>query len=477
MAITINPSNQTITQYNIQTGGASNLLNNVAPSSTSGVPVISQGASSQPIFGTAVVAGGGTGQTSLDAYALICGGTTDTGALQTVAGGTSGTLLQAAGDALPAYTTATYPGASVGTGKILYDNGTNFVTSTPTFPASSSATSRTMMVSNGTNWVASTETWAVPGTSGNVLTSNGTNWTSVTPAASSLTTILDAGSSTWTANAKTKWVKLFMWSGGAGGGSGRKGTQAASGGGGGGSAGGTAVFEGPVSMFSGTISYTVASSAGGGLAQASDANNGNPGTVGNSTIFGGITVAGGAFGPGGTTGGVAGGVGNGNLALQSPPTNGFGGSPSGGTGRITTGLIGGITGGNGAATYNSYMSPTGGGGGGGSNTGAAQIGGTGGTLVDYNSVILIAGGTAGISSGTINGGNGNPPLTTIGIMSGGTGGGGGGGAVGGATGGTGGDGAVPGGGGGGGGGGISAQASSGAGGAGAAGRIIIIEYF
>lgn len=62
---TINPSNQTITQYNLQTGGASNLLNNVAPSATSGVPVISQGAASQPVFGTVAIAGGGTNATSM----------------------------------------------------------------------------------------------------------------------------------------------------------------------------------------------------------------------------------------------------------------------------------------------------------------------------------------------------------------------------------------------------------------------------
>jgi hypothetical protein len=39
-----------------------------------------------------------------------------------------------------------------------------------------------MIVSDGTNWVASTETYAVPGTSGNVLTSDGTNWTSASVA-------------------------------------------------------------------------------------------------------------------------------------------------------------------------------------------------------------------------------------------------------------------------------------------------------
>lgn len=91
----------------------------------------------------------------------------------------SGKILQGQGvGTASAFSTATYPSASVGTGKVLYDNGTNFVTSTPTFPASASATTRKIIVSDGTNWVASTETWATPGTSGNVLTSDGTNWTS-----------------------------------------------------------------------------------------------------------------------------------------------------------------------------------------------------------------------------------------------------------------------------------------------------------
>lgn len=102
---------------------------------------------------------------------------------------TSGQVLQSAGAAAdPVFSTATYPSSSGGTGKILYDNGTNFVESTPTFPASASATTRKIIVSDGTNWVASTETWAVPGTSGNVLTSNGTNWTSAAPATSGTVT-------------------------------------------------------------------------------------------------------------------------------------------------------------------------------------------------------------------------------------------------------------------------------------------------
>ena len=95
----------TITQHDALIGGASGAIASVAPSATSGVPFISQGASADPIFGTAVVAGGGTGDTSFTAYTPICGGTTTTGALQSVASiGTSGQVLTSNGAAaLPSF--------------------------------------------------------------------------------------------------------------------------------------------------------------------------------------------------------------------------------------------------------------------------------------------------------------------------------------------------------------------------------------
>src|SRR5258706_10844124 len=60
-----NALDTSLTQYNVQTGGANNTFNNVAPSASSGVPVISQGVAAQPIFGTAAIAGGGTNATSM----------------------------------------------------------------------------------------------------------------------------------------------------------------------------------------------------------------------------------------------------------------------------------------------------------------------------------------------------------------------------------------------------------------------------
>lgn len=50
------------------------------------------------------------------------------------------------------------------------------------------AASNKILKGNGTNFVASTETYAAPGTSGNVMTSDGTNWTSAAP--SGVTTVV-----------------------------------------------------------------------------------------------------------------------------------------------------------------------------------------------------------------------------------------------------------------------------------------------
>jgi hypothetical protein len=114
-----------ITQYNVITAGASNAPNNVAPSATSGVPLISQGSSAQPIFGTAVVAGGGTGLTTATAYAVLCGGTTGTGAFQSIAGvGTSGQVLTSNGaSALPTFQAAASSGFTSITVQVFTSTG------------------------------------------------------------------------------------------------------------------------------------------------------------------------------------------------------------------------------------------------------------------------------------------------------------------------------------------------------------------
>lgn len=71
--------------------------------------------------------------------------------------------------------------ADVAVGKYLRSGGVGAVPvwSTPALP--NTATSRKVLVGDGTNWVESTETYAVPGTAGNLMQSNGTNWISATP--------------------------------------------------------------------------------------------------------------------------------------------------------------------------------------------------------------------------------------------------------------------------------------------------------
>lgn len=99
----------TLTNHAVLLGQGTAAVAFAGPGATSGVPLIAQGASADPVFGTAVVAGGGTGTTSFTAYTPICGGTTSTNPLQSVAStGTSGQVLTSNGaGALPTFQTNT----------------------------------------------------------------------------------------------------------------------------------------------------------------------------------------------------------------------------------------------------------------------------------------------------------------------------------------------------------------------------------
>lgn len=110
----------TVTQYNLLVGAASNDITSVAPSATTGVPVISNGSSANPSFGTAVVAGGGTGATSFNANGVVISNTTTTGALASLAL-TSGQVV-IGGSTTPAAATLT-----AGTGVSIV-NGNNSIT-------------------------------------------------------------------------------------------------------------------------------------------------------------------------------------------------------------------------------------------------------------------------------------------------------------------------------------------------------------
>jgi len=110
----------TVTQYNTLVGAASNGISSIAPSATSGVPLVSGGSSSNPAYGTAVVAGGGTGATSFSTDGVVISNTTSTGVLAALS--LSSGQLVIGGTGAPAAATLT-----AGTG-VSITNGNNSIT-------------------------------------------------------------------------------------------------------------------------------------------------------------------------------------------------------------------------------------------------------------------------------------------------------------------------------------------------------------
>lgn len=166
---------QTVTQYNTLVGGASNAIASVAPSSTSGIPLISQGTSSNPTYGTAVVAGGGTGLTTTTAYGLITGGTTATGNFQNAGTGSSGQVYLSGGSSALGTWTA-YSGNYILLSSVTASNSASisfsstyitstynnyFITFTNILTASGNVNFvMNFSLNNGTSWSAVTSTSA-----------------------------------------------------------------------------------------------------------------------------------------------------------------------------------------------------------------------------------------------------------------------------------------------------------------------------
>lgn len=319
--------------------------------------------------------------------------------------------------------------------------------------------------------------------------------------AASITTTFTS-SDMWTRNAATQTLEVIGWSGGGGGAAGSSFSPGSIGGGGGGNPG-LFWLSGPAAYFPASAAITIGAGGAGGASTAGG--NGPIGANGGATSFGSLltptatlqvtTPA--VFHTGGgrrsgTASDEAGNFGdffNNTLLIESnqwasylsatSPSqggssgNGFGGQSGNFSdrGRVASG---GTNIWNGTNSF--AMASTGGGGAAIQATSPNTIysGGTGAAKI-LPSGTIVPGGTAGIESGIIDGGNGSPGTATVGLVVGGTGGGGGGNQATGGRGGNGGNGGFP-GGGGGGGGASQAGAPSGAGGNGANGKVIIIEY-
>lgn len=175
-----------LTNHNVLVGAGTATITNIAPSATSGVPLISQGAAADPIFGTAVVAGGGTGATTLTGiltgngtsaftastvtqHGVLVGGASN--AVSSTAVGSTGQVLQANTGADPTYSTATYPSTTT-INQILYSSSANTVAGLATVNSSSLSTSSTGV-----------PTWLGPMTNGQLVIGS----TSATPVATTLT--------------------------------------------------------------------------------------------------------------------------------------------------------------------------------------------------------------------------------------------------------------------------------------------------
>ncbi len=368
-----------LTNHNMLVGAGTATITNVAPSATSGIPLVSNGSSADPSFTTAVVAGGGTGQTTFPDHSILIGAVT--AALRSLSPGATGTLLRSNGASSdPGYTTATYP--------------------------------------------------TTAGTSGNLITSNGTNFVSVGPQASTKVTTFNSNG-TWTIDPRAISVEFFVWGAGGGGGSGRSGSSGQSGGGGGGAGGNLAYLKSYASILTASP-YTVTVGTGGTGGTAATNANGNPGIIGGTTSVGSIIVV-----PGGSPGGAGVNGGTGSVSSLYYNLNALIGSSAPGLGSNTQGgtpsalVYGWSTGGGGGSGYTAVTPRSGG-------VGGAITGADATTLVAGGLAGDNTGATAGngnatatqlIVGATGGGGGGNDGVTTAGTGGNGAqpGGGGGGG--------------------------------------------------
>jgi hypothetical protein len=143
----------------------------VAPSATSGVPLISQGSTTDPAYGTAVVAGGGTGNTTFTAYSVICAGTTATGVFQNVSGlGTSGYVLTSNGaGALPTWQAVSASGAI----ETINGDAGSVTPTAGSVTISGGSTGLTTSGSSSTLSIVGTLALASGGTNANLTANNG----------------------------------------------------------------------------------------------------------------------------------------------------------------------------------------------------------------------------------------------------------------------------------------------------------------
>lgn len=140
----------------------------------SGVSSWSQIDLSAAVTGTLPVNHGGTGQTTLAAHGVVIGNAAS--GVNVTATGLAGQIFQSSGAlADPVWTTATFPSTATSTGTILRADGTNWVATTSTYPATtsineilySSANNQVTGLTTGNGGVLNTSSSGVPSITAN----------------------------------------------------------------------------------------------------------------------------------------------------------------------------------------------------------------------------------------------------------------------------------------------------------------------
>lgn len=397
-----NPSSSTIGGVQSAAAVTSNWINSI---STSGVPSLSQPAFTD-ISGTALVTQGGTGTTSNTAYAPIVGGTTSTGALQSVSliSSTSLPLVSNGTGSLPSFQILGLAGG--GTGQTTANGALNALLPSQTgqngnvLTSNGTSTSWTAVLTNPMTTLGDiiyeNSTPAATRLAGNTtstkkfLTQTGTGSVSAAPAwgliiagdlaaQGTITTFTTNGTFTTQSSSSTGTIYQYIVIGAGGGGGGTNGASSAGGGGGGG-----AICYGTFTGVAASTGITITVSNSGGTAGT---NAGGSGGTGGSSVIGtpvSVTAAGGTGGTGTTsslnaaggsggacTGGgisITGGAGSRALAAGSANIGGYGagsiygsggipGVANGGAGGTATGFGAGGGGGIGATASGGAGSP------------------------------------------------------------------------------------------------------------------------
>lgn len=399
----------TLTQYDVMVGNGTGTVSLITPSTTSGVPLISQGSSANPTYGTTAVAGGGTGLTSLTQYDVLVGN--GLSGLTLVAPGAAGIPLVSTGaTSNPSFTTAIVPGG--GTGVVTttaYGVVTGGTTSTGNLQNVGTGTTTQVLTGAGTSALP---TWsAIQGNSTVLKAPTVQQFLSPVSSQTGIVFVISTVSSvtagaTYTNNSNTFTVLntisslsgLVLFTSGTGSPSGSSLVKAS----------GTGTTPITFTGFYTLGTYTLPTNpspiyinvkmvgggggGGGAGAGAGDGATGNPTTFGTFQLF--------AYGGNqGVTGGNPAGTGGGFTMIGA---NGIGVSGGGGGGgqvsaAYAIGGIGGASalGGAGVGTANATGGPgvanTGGGGGGGSgSSGTAEYGGCGGGSGAYIDAIITS---------------------------------------------------------------------------------------